>query len=64
MINKSDNAPSLSLPPTHPGKAVETKISVERTVTIDGTMIKNISYYHKLGARISVSSEFLQEKEE
>ena len=63
MINKSGNAPSLSLPPTHPGKAVETKNKCLRAVTLDDTMIKNISYYHKLGALISFSSECLQEKE-
>ena len=60
MINIGDNAPSLSVPATHPGKAVECL----RAVTIDGTMTNNISYYHKLGARISFSSECLQEKEE
>ena len=63
MINKSDNAPSLSLPPTHPGNCRDENECL-RAVTIDGNMIKNISYYHKLGARISFSSESLQEKEE
>ena len=63
MINKSDNAISLSLPPTPPGKfSSQDKNECQRAVTIDDTMIKNIPYYHKLGARIPLSREWLQNR--
>ena len=63
MINKSDNAPSLSLPPYPSRLSSRDENKCLRAVTVDDTMLKNISYYHKLGARISFSSECLQEKE-